>query len=70
MQKRELGNSGLEVSALGLGCMRMSFNDKPVDKQEMISLLKSAVGVVYLDIPHHGKQYLQLSVIIDVRNCR
>ena len=29
MQKRKLGNSGLEVSALGLGCMRMSFGDKP-----------------------------------------
>ena len=29
MQKRKLGNSGLEVSALGLGCMRMSFGDTP-----------------------------------------
>jgi hypothetical protein len=35
MQKRILGNSNLEVSALGLGCMRMSFGDSPVgDKQE------------------------------------
>ena len=40
MQKRKLGNSNLEVSALGLGCMRMSFGDSPVgDKQEMISFL-------------------------------
>jgi len=33
MQKRKLGNSGLEVSALGLGCMRMSFGDKPTDNK-------------------------------------
>ena len=37
MQKRTLGKSGLEVSALGLGCMRMSFGDTPTDKQEMIA---------------------------------
>jgi aryl-alcohol dehydrogenase-like predicted oxidoreductase len=45
MQKRRLGSSNLEVSALGLGCMRMSFGDRPVgDKQEMIAFLHSAVG--------------------------
>ncbi len=51
MQKRKLGNSGLEVSAIGLGCMRMSFADKPVDRQEMISFLHSAVdlGVTFFD---------------------
>lgn len=52
MQKRSLGNSGLEVSALGLGCMRMSFGDRPVgDKQEMISFLHSAVeqGITFFD---------------------
>jgi len=52
MQKRKLGNSNLEVSALGLGCMRMSFGDKPVgDKQEMISFLHSAVdrGITFFD---------------------
>src|SRR5512144_2395318 len=51
MQKRKLGNSGLEVSALGLGCMRMSFGDKPVDKQEMISFLQAAVerGITFFD---------------------
>ena len=43
MQTRKLGNSELEVSALGLGCMRMSFGDKPVDRQEMLSLLHAAV---------------------------
>lgn len=43
MQKRKLGNSNLEVSALGLGCMRMSFGDRPTDKQEMITFLHSAV---------------------------
>jgi aryl-alcohol dehydrogenase-like predicted oxidoreductase len=51
MQKRKLGNSGLEVSALGLGCMRMSFGDKPVEKQEMITFLHKAVerGVTFFD---------------------
>jgi aryl-alcohol dehydrogenase-like predicted oxidoreductase len=52
MQKRKLGNSGLEVSALGLGCMGMSFSyGPPKDKQEMISLIRSAVerGVTFFD---------------------
>jgi aryl-alcohol dehydrogenase-like predicted oxidoreductase len=52
MQKRTLGNSGLEVSALGLGCMGMSFGYGPAgDRQEMISLLRSAVerGVTFFD---------------------
>jgi aryl-alcohol dehydrogenase-like predicted oxidoreductase len=52
MYKRTLGNSNLEVSALGLGCMRMSFGDKPVgDRQEMISFLHSAVerGITFFD---------------------
>jgi aryl-alcohol dehydrogenase-like predicted oxidoreductase len=51
MEKRKLGNSGMEVSALGLGCMRMSFGDKPTDKQEMIEFLHKAVerGVTFFD---------------------
>jgi aryl-alcohol dehydrogenase-like predicted oxidoreductase len=51
MQKRKLGNSGLEVSTLGLGCMRMNFGDKPVDKQEMIDLIRKAVerGITFFD---------------------
>ena len=52
MQKRKLGKSGLEVSALGLGCMGMSFSYGPAaDKKEMISLLRSAVerGVTFFD---------------------
>ena len=52
MQKREFGNSNLEVSALGLGCMRMSFGDRPVgDRQEMIAFLHSAVdrGITFFD---------------------
>jgi aryl-alcohol dehydrogenase-like predicted oxidoreductase len=52
MQKRKLGNSNLEVSAIGLGCMGMSFGyGPPADKQEMISLIRSAVerGVTFFD---------------------
>src|SRR5512140_2594831 len=51
MQKRQLGKSGLEVSALGLGCMRMSFGDKPTDRQEMVTFLDKAVerGVTFFD---------------------
>ncbi len=52
MQMRTLGNSGLEVSALGLGCMRMSFGDRPIGtRREMISLIHSAVerGVTFFD---------------------
>ncbi len=52
MQKRTLGMSNLEVSALGLGCMGMSFGyGPPADKQEMISLLRTAVerGVTFFD---------------------
>jgi aryl-alcohol dehydrogenase-like predicted oxidoreductase len=52
MQKRKLGKSNLEVSAIGLGCMGMSFNYGPAgDKQEMISLIRAAVerGVTFFD---------------------
>jgi aryl-alcohol dehydrogenase-like predicted oxidoreductase len=52
MQKRKLGNSGLEVSAMGLGCMGMSFGYGPAaDKQEMIQLIRAAVekGITFFD---------------------
>jgi aryl-alcohol dehydrogenase-like predicted oxidoreductase len=52
MQKRKLGKSGLEVSALGLGCMGMSFSyGPPKDKQEMTSVLRAAVerGITFFD---------------------
>src|ERR671925_928242 len=52
MQKRKLGKSNLEVSAIGLGCMGMSFGYGPaVDKQEGISLIRAAVerGVTFFD---------------------
>jgi aryl-alcohol dehydrogenase-like predicted oxidoreductase len=52
MQKRTLGKSNLEVSALGLGCMSMSFGyGPPADKQEMIALIRTAVdlGITFFD---------------------
>ena len=52
MEQRTLGNSGLQISALGLGCMGMSFGYGPAhDPQEMIQLLRSAVeqGVTFFD---------------------
>jgi aryl-alcohol dehydrogenase-like predicted oxidoreductase len=52
MQKRKLGTSGLEVSAVGLGCMGMSFAyGTPPDRKEMIALLRAAVdrGVTFFD---------------------
>lgn len=52
MQKRTLGNSDLHVSAIGLGCMRMTFADKPIgDKAEMTAFLHSAVdrGITFFD---------------------
>ena len=52
MQKRKLGKSNLEVSAIGLGCMGMSFGYGPAaDKKEMISLIRKAVelGVTFFD---------------------
>ena len=52
MQKRTLGSSGLEVSALGLGCMGMSYGYGPAaDKKEMIALMRTAVerGVTFFD---------------------
>ena len=52
MKKRKLGNSDLEISAIGLGCMGMSFSyGPPKDKQEMTSLLRAAVqrGITFFD---------------------
>jgi len=52
MKKRQLGKSGLEVSAIGLGCMGMSFSyGPPKDKQDMISLIRAAVdlGITFFD---------------------
>src|SRR5215210_3027251 len=52
MERRQLGKSGLEVSALGLGCMGMSFGlGPPADRGEMIALIRTAVerGVTFFD---------------------
>jgi aryl-alcohol dehydrogenase-like predicted oxidoreductase len=66
MQKRKLGNRGLEVSALGLGCMGMSWSyGGPKDKGEMITLLRKAVerGITFFDTaevygPFHNEELL------------
>ena len=52
MQKRKLGKGGLDVSAIGLGCMGMSWSyGPPKDKQEMIALIRAAVerGITFFD---------------------
>ena len=52
IQKRKLGNGGLEVSALGLGCMGMSWSyGEARDEQEMIQVIRAAVeqGVTFFD---------------------
>ena len=51
MKTRKLGTSNLKVSALGLGCMRMSFGDYPTEKSEMIDLLHKSVerGITFFD---------------------
>ena len=52
MQKRKLGNSGLEVSALGLGCMGLSFGYGPAtEKNQAIALIRTAFerGVTFFD---------------------
>src|SRR4051812_355630 len=52
MQNRKLGNNKLQVSALGLGCMGMSFGyGPPMDRQEAVSLIRTAVerGVMFFD---------------------
>jgi aryl-alcohol dehydrogenase-like predicted oxidoreductase len=52
VQKRKLGNSNLEVSAIGLGCMGMSYGYGPAaDKKEMIALIRKAVerGITFFD---------------------
>ena len=58
MQKRKLGNSNLEVSALGLGCMGLSYGYGPAThKQDAISLIRAAVerGITFFDSPARRK---------------
>ncbi|MHC5721347.1 MAG: aldo/keto reductase, partial [Nostoc sp.] len=52
MKKRTLGNSGLEVTALGLGCMGLNYSyGQPMDKKDAVALLRNAVeqGVTFFD---------------------
>jgi aryl-alcohol dehydrogenase-like predicted oxidoreductase len=66
MQKRKLGKSNLEVSALGLGCMGMSFSyGPPKDKQEMTSLLHAAIerGITFFDTAEVYGPYLNEELV-------
>src|SRR5512144_619039 len=66
MQKRKLGNSNLEVSALGLGCMGMSFSyGPPKDTQEMTSLLRAAVerGIMFFDTAEFYGPFLNETLV-------
>jgi aryl-alcohol dehydrogenase-like predicted oxidoreductase len=66
MQKRKLGKSNLEVSALGLGCMGMSFSyGPPKDKQEMTTLLHAAVerGITFFDTAEVYGPYLNEELV-------
>jgi aryl-alcohol dehydrogenase-like predicted oxidoreductase len=66
MQKRKLGSSNLKVSALGLGCMGMSFSYGPAkDKQEMTSLLRAAVerGVTFFDTAEAYGPYINEELV-------
>src|SRR4051812_36561297 len=75
MQKRTLGNSGLEVSALGLGCMGMSQSYGPApDKQDLIALIRAAVerGVTFFDTaqvygPFHNEELVG-EALVPLRN--
>jgi aryl-alcohol dehydrogenase-like predicted oxidoreductase len=66
MQTRKLGNSNLEVSAIGLGCMGMSFSyGPPKDKQEMTALLGAAVdrGITFFDTAEVYGPYLNEELV-------
>ena len=66
MQTRKLGNSNLEVSAIGLGCMGMSFGyGSPKDKQEMTAILRAAVdrGITFFDTAEVYGPYLNEELV-------
>src|SRR6266446_4617822 len=66
MKKRKLGNSNLEISAIGLGCMGMSFSyGPPKDKQEMTSVLRAAVerGITFFDTAEVYGPYLNEELV-------
>ncbi len=66
MKKRKLGNSGLEVSALGLGCMGMSYGYGPAgDKGEMIAVIHAAVerGVTFFDTAEAYEPFLNEELV-------
>jgi len=66
MQIRKLGNSNLEVSAIGLGCMGMSFSyGPPKDIQEMTALLRAAVdrGITFFDTAEVYGSYVNEEVM-------
>src|SRR5436190_18116056 len=68
MDKRTLGSNGLEVSAIGLGCMSMTggYSDKP-DREEMISLIRAAVdrGVTFFDTAEIYGPYANEELVVE-----
>src|SRR5258706_16371508 len=67
MQKRKLGKSNLEVSAIGLGCMGMSFSyGPPKDKREMTDLLHAAVdrGITFFRSEEHTSELQSLTNLV------
>jgi aryl-alcohol dehydrogenase-like predicted oxidoreductase len=77
MQKRKLGNSNLEVSEIGFGCMGMSFGFGPAkDKKEMTAILHAAVdrGVTFFDTaevygPHTNEELVGEALPVPRQNC-
>jgi len=73
MQKRNLGQSKLEVSAIGLGCMGMSFSyGPPKDTQEMTALLRAAVdrGVTFFDTAEVYRPFTNEELVGQSAQCK
>ena len=68
MQTRKLGDRAVEVSALGLGCMRMSHDENPLpDRQEMIAFLQAAVerGITFFDTAEVYGPFIKFNSVLE-----